>query len=173
MSNKEIVAAFYTAFNRLDFAAMNNCLSDDIIYNDPVYGILKGDVVRAMWEMKCQNLKDFSLKFSNIQQLDEEYVTCNWESSYYYAATGRNITMPVKAFMKIEHGKITEHSDAYRFNSWISKAYGWRGVLFGWTGSMKRKIQNKYSLLLDKFIQHKSLFNTPGKRQHDYDFSDM
>src|SRR5574338_18686 len=134
---KEIIEKFYTAFQRLDYAAMNNCYSDDIVFSDPVFGLLQGAEVKAMWEMLCKNAKSFSLIYSDIQSVDEEYYTCHWTATYTFSKTGRKVVNHIKAFMRINDGKIIEHSDAFRLSSWIAQAFGWKGVWFGWTNFMK------------------------------------
>lgn len=141
MDNKEIIEKFYSSFQRLDAAGMNACYSEEVVFSDPVFLILKDDEVRCMWEMLCKNAKGFSLTFSDIELLDEEYATCRWQATYIFSGTGRKLTNHVKAYMRIQNGKITEHSDAFRLSTWISKAFGWKGLLFGWTGYMKKAVQ--------------------------------
>src|SRR6187551_2706193 len=113
-TNADVITKFYSAFQKLDYQGMNNCYSDDIVFNDPVFGLLRGDEAKAMWEMLCKNAKDFSLSFSNIQLLDEEYATCNWIATYTFSKTGKKVVNNIKAFMKLKDGKITEHSDAFK-----------------------------------------------------------
>lgn len=149
----EIIARFYTAFQQRNAAAMNACYSEDIVFSDPAFGLLQGDEVRAMWEMLCKNATDFSLQFSNIQLLDEEYATCNWVASYTFSKTGRKVVNHIKAFMRLKDGKIIEHSDAFKLSKWAAQALGWKGALFGWTGFMKRKIQNNARRSLMKFME--------------------
>jgi len=155
MDNRQIIERFYTAFQQLDYKTMNDCYSEDIIFSDPVFLTLKGDFVRGMWEMLCKNAKDFSLSFSNIQLLDEEYATCNWTATYTFSATGKKVVNNIKAFMRLKDGKIIEHSDAFRLSTWIGQALGWKGVLFGWTGLMKRAVQNKAKANLLRFMEKK------------------
>ena len=88
--NEQIIQRFYTAFQRLDYVTMQDCYSENPIFNDPVFGILQGPEVRAMWEMLCKNAKDFSLTFSDIQWLDEEYATCHWSATYIFSKTGNS-----------------------------------------------------------------------------------
>jgi len=140
-TNAQVITDFYTAFQRRDAAAMNQCYDEDIVFNDPAFGLLRGDEVRAMWEMLCRNAKDFSLEFSNIQLLDEEYATCNWTARYTFLKTGRKVVNEIKAFMRLKDGKIIEHSDGFKLSRWAAQALGWKGQLFGWMGWMKRKIQ--------------------------------
>ena len=154
--NKELIERFYSAFQKLDHKTMNECYSEDAVFNDPVFGLLHGDEVRAMWEMLCRNAKDFSLSYSNIVTDDEEYYTCNWTATYTFSKTGNRVVNKIKAFMRINKGKITEHSDGYRLSTWIAQAFGWRGVLFGWTGFMKRAVQKSARKSLEKFIASKN-----------------
>lgn len=136
---------------------MNDCYAEDIVFSDPVFMVLHGDEVRAMWEMLCTNAKDFSLTFSGIELLDEEYATCKWVATYTFSKTGRKVVNKIKAYMKFKDGKIIEHSDAFRLSTWIGQALGWKGVLFGWTGFMKRAVQKNARRNLMNFMQRKNV----------------
>lgn len=150
-----VIERFYSAFQQLDYKTMNACYSDDIIFSDPVFLTLKEEEVKCMWEMLCKNAKNFSLTFSDIELIDEEYATCKWVASYDFSKTGRRVVNHIKAFMRIKDGKIIEHSDGFRLSTWAAQALGWKGVLFGWTGFMKRAIQNNAKLNLLKFMKKK------------------
>ena len=154
--NKQVIERFYTAFQRLDYRTMQDCYSDDIVFSDPVFLLLKGDEAKAMWEMLCKNARDFHLSFSNIELLDEEYATCEWIATYTFSKTGNKVVNKIKAFMKLHDGKIVEHSDAFRLSTWIGQALGWKGVLFGWTGFMKRAVQRNARKSLEKFMAGKA-----------------
>ena len=153
---KQIIERFYSAFQQLDYKTMNDCYSDDIIFSDPVFLTLRGDEVRSMWEMLCKNAKDFSLTFSDIELVDEEYATCKWVANYTFSKTGRRVTNHIKAFMRIRYGKIIEHSDAFRLSTWIAQALGWKGYWFGWTGVMKRAVQKNARRNLERFMLSRS-----------------
>ena len=155
-NHKELIERFYTAFQKLDYTTMNNCYSDDIMFSDPAFGMLRGDEVKSMWEMLCTRAKDFSLTFSNIQLLDEEYATCNWVATYIFTGTGRKVVNSIKAHMRIKDGKIIEHSDAFKLSKWAAQALGWKGALLGWTSFMKRKIQQNARKNLIAFIEKKN-----------------
>lgn len=150
--NRQVIERFYTAFQKLDYKTMNDCYAEKIVFSDPVFMLLTDDEVRAMWEMLCKNAKDFTLTFGNIQLLDEEYATCDWTAQYTFSQTGRRVTNKVKAFMKFQDGKIIEHSDAFRLSTWIGQALGPKGVWLGWTGFMKRAVQNRAKRSLLKFM---------------------
>lgn len=156
-ANEEVITRFYSAFQKLDYKAMNDCYSDDIVFSDPVFMLLRGDEAKYMWEMLCKNAKDFSLTFSDIQLLDEEYATCNWVATYTFSKTGNRVVNTIKAFMKLKDGKIIEHSDAFRLSTWIGQALGWKGKLFGWMGWMKRAVQKNARKNLVNFIERKKV----------------
>ena len=141
MTNKELVETFYRAFSNRDAEAMNACYADDIVFSDPVFGLIQGAEVRAMWQMLCGNAQDFELSYGPIEEVDAEYITCKWTATYTFSATGRTVVNNAKAFMRIANGKITEHSDGFRLSTWIAQATGWVGKLFGWTHFMKGKVQ--------------------------------
>lgn len=154
-TNEAVITKFYMAFSQRDPVTMNSCYAADIVFSDPAFGLLKGDEVRAMWEMLCANAKDFSLVFSNIQLLDAEYATCQWTATYTFSGTGRRVVNHIKAFMRLKDGLIIEHSDGFRLSKWAAQALGWKGALFGWMGWMQRKIQQKARKNLAAFMERK------------------
>ena len=153
-NNEELIQTFYDAFARLDYVTMQNCYADNPVFNDPVFGVLQGEEVRAMWEMLCKNAKDFSLQEEKIQ-VDGEYGTCNWTASYTFSKTGRRVVNHVKAYMRIEDGKITEHTDEFDLYRWSRQAFGLTGMLLGWSGYLKNKIRNDARQKLEMFMQNK------------------
>jgi ketosteroid isomerase-like protein len=140
--NETIVANFYTAFANKDYTAMANCYADDIIFFDPIFGLLKGIEAKKMWEMLCKSAKDFSLTFNDIKKLDEEYYTCDWVATYTFSKTGRTVVNKIRANMKLAHGKIIEHSDAFSLHKWSAQALGFSGWLLGWNRFFQQKIKN-------------------------------
>ena len=154
-NNEQLIAKFYTAFQQLDYNAMNSCYSDDIVFFDPVFGLLEADAAKAMWEMLCSNAKDFSLSFGNIIHHDEEYSTCDWTAAYTFSKTGRRVVNKVRANMKFHEGKIIEHSDAFSIHQWSKQALGFSGWLLGWNKFFQQKIKNQAKRNLLKFMERK------------------
>jgi len=152
MDNRQLIERFYTAFQKLDYKSMQECYSEHPVFNDPVFGIIEGDEVRAMWEMLCKNAKDFSLSFSNIELLDEEYATCNWTARYTFSKTGRRVENHIKAYMRIQNGKITEHTDFFKFWKWSKQALGISGWLLGWSNFLTRKVRINALRNLETFM---------------------
>jgi ketosteroid isomerase-like protein len=157
ITNKELINNFYSAFQKLDYKGMNNCYSDDIVFFDPVFGLLQGNEAKYMWEMLCKNAKEFSLTYGNIIELDDEYCTCDWVATYVFSKTGRKVVNKIKANMRFADGKIIEHSDAFSIHKWSRQALGLTGELFGWNSFFQRKIKNQAKRNLLKFIQSKTV----------------
>jgi ketosteroid isomerase-like protein len=158
MNNDErIIERFYIAFKKLDASAMNACYISDIAFYDPMFELLKGDEARAMWEMLCRNAKDFSLEFDSIKDLGEGYYSCNWVAHYTFSKTGRKVVNNCKAYMRIENGLITEHSDAWSLQKWSTQAIGVMGMLFGWAGFFRRKLKNNAKKSLMEFVERKGV----------------
>ena len=141
-TNEQLIHNFYTAFQQLDAKAMNACYSDDIVFYDPVFELLRADEAKAMWEMLCKNAKDFTLSFENIKDLGDDYYTCDWVASYTFSKTGRKVVNKIKAHMMIVDGIIIEHSDAFSLHKWSIQALGFSGWLLGWNSFYQRKIKN-------------------------------
>ena len=156
MTNRDqLINNFYSSFQKLDYKGMNACYSSDIIFFDPVFGLLKGEEARSMWEMLCKNAKDFSLTYGNIQHLDEAYSTCDWVATYTFSKTGRRVVNKIRANMRFADGKIIEHSDAFSLHKWSSQALGFSGWLLGWNSFFQRKIKNQAKRNLLRFMEDK------------------
>lgn len=155
-ANESIIRRFYTAFQQLDYKTMQDCYCADAVFNDPVFGLLQGEEIKAMWEMLCGNAKNFSLSYSDIQLLDEEYATCKWTATYTFSKTGRQVINNIKAHMRIVGDKIIEHTDQFNLRKWSRQALGLPGLLLGWSGWMQNKIRRQARGNLEKFIASKS-----------------
>jgi ketosteroid isomerase-like protein len=151
-ANELLIQKFYNAFAKRDYKTMQDCYSSDPVFNDPAFGILQGDEVKAMWQMLCGNAKDFSLSYDKIES-DSEYGTCNWIATYTFSKTGRRVVNKVKAHMRTQDGKITEHTDEFDIYKWSRQALGLPGILLGWSGYIKTKIRNEARGNLLKFME--------------------
>jgi ketosteroid isomerase-like protein len=147
------IERFYKAFQQKDATTMNGCYATDVVFHDPVFGLLQAAEVKAMWQMLCANAKNFSLVFGNIQTDDGEYYTCEWTASYLFSKTGRPVVNKCKAYMRMKDGVIMEHSDAFNFYRWCRQALGLPGILLGWSGFMHKRVGNNAKKQLLKYMQ--------------------
>lgn len=150
--NEQLIEDFYSAFQRLDWQQMANCYDSDITFSDPVFNDLKGEEARAIWQMLCEKAEDFELQFSHISA-DEHSGSARWEARYSFSQSGRPVHNVIFAEFQFADGKITRHSDHFSFWRWSSMALGPVGILLGWSGYLKRKVQQQAAIGLKRFIR--------------------
>ncbi|TPN88034.1 nuclear transport factor 2 family protein [Aquimarina algicola] len=148
---KELITTFYEGFNELDAEKMISCYHEDIIFEDPGFGQLKGDRAKNMWRMLCKNARNFKIEFSEVRANDQNG-SAHWEAWYTFSKTGRPVHNIIEARFEFKDGKIVKHVDHFNLHRWASQALGWKGKLFGGMGFFKKKLHKQTNYLLDKFI---------------------
>ena len=153
MDNNELVEKFYTSFSNGNVKEMTNCYHKDITFQDPAFGILKGNRAVKMWEMLLsRSTESIKISFDNIQTSLEKG-TSNWTAEYVFGAKNRKVSNLVRANFRFKDGKIIEHIDTFDLWKWSQQALGISGYLIGWTPFMKKKIQKTTKKQLDSFIK--------------------
>jgi len=151
-SNEKLIANFYSAFEHLDAERMIACYHDEVIFEDPAFGELRGHRARNMWRMLCESQKgkDFKVSYSDISA-DEEKGTAHWEARYTFSKTGRNVHNKIEARFEFSDGKIIKHYDEFDLHRWAGQAMGFKGKLIGGTGFFKKKLQAQTNAMLSKY----------------------
>jgi len=149
---KHLIDTFYNAFKNLDSETMVSCYHENIVFEDPAFGILKGDHAKNMWRMLCESQKgkDFKIKYSNIKANDLNG-TAHWEAFYSFSKTGRKVHNIIEAHFQLKDGKIIKHTDDFDLYKWSKQAFGFKGVLLGKTKFFKKKLNTQTQNLLLKF----------------------
>lgn len=152
--SKAIIVQFYTAFSNLDAEAMVDLYHENISFQDPAFGVLKGEKAKNMWRMLCasQKNKEFTVTFSNINY-SNGIGTANWEAIYNFSKTGRKVHNKIKAQFEFKDGKIIKHTDVFDLHKWAKQALGFKGLLLGGTSFFKKKLNaqtNRYLLNFEK-----------------------
>lgn len=150
--NEKLIETFYTAFQKLDAAAMTACYHPDIRFSDPVFTDLSGPEVGAMWKMLCSQAKNFEVRFSDVAA-DDLAGKANWEARYDFSATGRRVHNKIAAAFEFADGKIIKHTDTFDFWKWSSQALGPAGSLLGWTPMVRNKVQKQAAERLARFMK--------------------
>jgi ketosteroid isomerase-like protein len=151
-ANEELITKFYTAFQNKDFKTMQECYSDNAVFNDEAFVNLNASQVRAMWQMLILRGKDLVLTFENVKADDKEG-SAEWTATYTFSATKRKVTNHIRAIFVFENGKISKHIDTFDFHRWAGQALGITGVLLGWTGFLKKKVQKTAMTSLENFMK--------------------
>ncbi len=148
----EVIQKFYEAFEKLDADAMAACYHDEVVFEDPAFGRLKGERARNMWRMLVNNGRGsgINVRANNIQG-DEQSGSAQIEAKYVFSQTGRPVVNHISSQFKLKDGKIIEHIDQFDLYKWAKQAIGWKGYLLGWTGMFKNKMQMRTNSMLDKF----------------------
>jgi len=125
---------------------------DDITFEDPAFGVLKGEEAKNMWRMLCQAQKgkEFKVITSNIEYSPQEG-KARWEAHYTFTNTGRKVHNIINATFKFKDGKIIDHIDRFSLYKWSKQAFGLKGFLVGWTAFFRKKLNKRTRFLLSEF----------------------
>lgn len=142
-TNEDTIIKFYTAFSNGDAAQMCECYHANVKFRDPIFGLLKGDAVCKMWKMLLEKSKgNIKIDFSEIKA-DNYKGSANWVVTYHFGKTNRKVVNSIRSHFQFQDGLIVKHTDDFDIWKWAQQALGWKGILFGWTGFMQKKIQQQ------------------------------
>jgi ketosteroid isomerase-like protein len=147
-----IIENFYSAFKNQDVESMVACYHDDIVFEDPAFGVLKGEHAKNMWRMliTSQKGKEFKVDYSDINSKDDKG-NAKWEAQYHFSKTGRPVHNKITAHFEFKDGKIIKHTDNFNLHKWSKQAMGFKGLLIGGTSFFKKKLNQQTNILLTKF----------------------
>lgn len=126
---EQVVADFYQAFARRDAEAMVACYHEDVVFQDPAFGQLRGKDAGDMWRMLCKIGKDLVVTSSDISAQSGR-ASAHWEADYTFA-TGRKVHNVVDAEFDFADGLIIRHTDSFDFDRWAGQAFGLPGAIVG------------------------------------------
>lgn len=153
MSHSDLIKQFYTSFSKGDAKGMIECYHKDIKFEDPAFGVIKGERACSMWKMLLSQKKgDLKVTFKNIET-DKEEGKAYWEAEYLYGEQQRKVVNKVFASFKFKDGLIIEHIDTFDVWKWTKQAMGAVGYVLGWSSFMKSKIQQETKRKLDVFME--------------------
>ena len=155
MDPKQLLEKFYSAFQAADAETMASLYHDDITFEDPAFGVLKGESAGNMWRMLLARA-DGNIDISfNVLRTDANGGEVKWEAKYQFGATKRQVHNKIHARMKFQDGKIIDHRDKFNFWRWSRMAMGSTGLFLGWTGFFKKRVRGAVLKALGKFEQER------------------
>lgn len=146
----DIVNTFYTSLAQRDGDAMAACYSEDIVFEDPAFGELRGGDAGDMWRMLCSSDTDLALEH-HILESSDTVIRTNWIATYTFTATGNKVRNDIEATMTFRDGKIVDHRDHFDMWKWSGQALGLPGKLFGWAPPLRAKVRSGALDSLAKF----------------------
>lgn len=142
-ANEQLINEFYTAFSIGDSKTMCKCYHNTIQFQDPVFSKLIGNDVCQMWKMLIEKSKgNIKIEFSDIKA-DDYSGTAKWIATYNFSKTNRKVVNEVEAEFHFIDGLIVKHTDHFDIWKWSKQAFGFKGLLFGWTRFMQKQIQKQ------------------------------
>ncbi|AWG25730.1 nuclear transport factor 2 family protein [Flavobacterium kingsejongi] len=150
-ANEVLITQFYTAFSQQNANGMIACYHPEIEFEDPAFGKLKGDDVRAMWKMLLANNKTgIDIRFYNVKS-DDTTGCANWVATYIFTKTKRKVINRIAAKFEFKEGLIIKHKDNFDLWSWSKQALEWKGYLLGWTAFLKKSINKQALASLNRY----------------------
>ncbi|MET3495146.1 nuclear transport factor 2 family protein [Variovorax boronicumulans] len=156
-ANAQTIERFYSAFARLDAAAMEACYAPDAVFDDEVFSLRGRREVAGMWRMlatatQAKGADVWRLTWRDVKA-DEATGSAHWDAHYRFSTTGRIVDNSVDArFTFTPEGLIATHRDSFSFPAWARQALGMPGLLLGWTPMLRNKIRATAGANLDKFL---------------------
>ncbi|MFC6335696.1 DUF4440 domain-containing protein [Pseudomonas sp. CCM 7891] len=139
-AHNALINEFYRAFQRLDAEAMSACYTEDVVFSDPAFGVLRGRDAKDMWRMLTTRAKSFSLVFDGVYS-DDNAGGAHWVATYLFSATGNTVVNDIQARFVFRDGKICEHHDHFDLWRWSRQALGTKGLLLGWTPLVRKAVR--------------------------------
>jgi len=141
--NEQLIEEFYAAFANQNADTMASCYHEDIQFEDPAFGILKGKDASDMWHMLIEKSRgNLHIEFSDIKA-NGSTGSAKWVATYHFSSTNRKVINVIYAQFEFQDGLIIRHTDYFDIWKWSRQALGLKGLLFGWTGFLQNKVQQQ------------------------------
>ena len=151
--NNQLIEKFYTAFANHDAKTMAGCYHNEVLFEDPVFGKLNFEKATLMWEMLIERSKgNLKIEFCNLKT-DANSGSITWVATYLFSKTNRKVINTIHATFEFKDGLIIKHTDTFDLWKWSKQAFGFKGLLFGWTTFMQQKIQQQAQMSLKQYTK--------------------
>lgn len=142
-ANENTIIKFYTALANADTKSLCDCYHPDIQFRDPIFGLLKGNIVCLMWNNLLKKSKG-KIKIEYFDVKADDYLgSASWIASYHFSKTKRKVVNSISSNFHFKDGLIIKQTDDFDIWKWSKQALGIKGMLFGWTGFFQKQIQKQ------------------------------
>lgn len=155
-AHEQTIRRFYESFRSLDAEGMIACYHPQIIFSDPVFGVLAGEEATGMWRMLCARAKGLTISFSDVTA-PGTVGGAHWEADYTFSQTGRSVHNVVNATFAFEDDKIVRHADRFNLWKWTAMALGPAGILLGWSPIVRGKVRKGARRGLEVFLEDRRM----------------
>lgn len=144
---------FYSSFAAKDIEGMLSCYHNEIEFEDPAFGKLHREKAAAMWRMLLDN-PDSNLKISYSDiEAEGNLGSAKWTATYNFGKQRRKVYNVIKSKFEFTDGKIIRHHDNFNLHKWATQALGLQGLMLGWTGYFKHKMNERTAKILEAYIK--------------------
>jgi limonene-1,2-epoxide hydrolase len=116
----EVVGQFYAAFERKDVDAMEKLYAPRLRFQDAIFSFDSAAGATHMWRKLFQVDPNAKLKFT-LDSAEGSTVKGHWVADYHVG--GRPVHNEVSTTMKVEGGRILEHTDDFSWKKWAPQAF--------------------------------------------------
>lgn len=125
-SPAEVVTKFYQAFESKNVDAMAQLYAPNLKFKDAIFSFDDAAGATHMWRKLFEVDPNAKLKFT-LDSTEGSTVKGHWVADYH--VLGRPVHNEVSTTMKVENGKITQHTDDFSWKKWAPQAFP-AGALF-------------------------------------------
>lgn len=151
LSAGDIANQFYGAFVQKDIATLDKLYHPDLQFSDPAFGSLTKAETIAMWSMLFGASDDLKVTFSFLEAKND-HARVAWVAKYSFGRNKRQVINRITADLIIEDQQIISHQDRFDLHKWARQALGLTGLILGWSGFFKTKLQRQTKQRLRKFM---------------------
>lgn len=126
---------FFTALAARDTQGMLNCYAHGVRFEDPLFNLSGEREIMGMWALLFK-ADVWALEFHTVKTLNN-HGSVRWEATFRYTPTGKVVYNGVYSqFYFDDDGLILSQRDNFDFWRWARQAYGFMGLMIGWTPLM-------------------------------------
>ena len=125
-SPSDVVSRFYRAFEAKDVDAMGALYAPNLAFKDAIFSFDSSAGATHMWKKLFEVDPNAKLQFT-LDSAQGSTVKGHWVADYHVG--GRPVHNEVSTTMKVENGKITQHTDDFSWKKWAPQAFP-AGALF-------------------------------------------
>lgn len=156
MKNEKKIKKFYKAFENGNVEKMLSFYDDDIEFEDPAIGKIKGDIAKYWWQFLCENSVNLSIDIEEIKADDERGIAI-WTNNYTVEETGNAVALDIVSKFYFEDGLIVKHVDEYDIKSFVKQAFGSAAGLVGGSFLVKKTVRSQSKKYLKKYMNQNDL----------------
>lgn len=114
-----VATAFYDAFARRDYDAMEPLYDPNVRFEDPIFNYSDRDGTMGMWRALLSKADGIRVT-SRLEGVDGDVAKVHWTADYNF--NGRPVHNEVDSALTIRDGKIVDQHDSFDWSKWAKQA---------------------------------------------------